>query len=100
LPFPDENNPAGNSNRLTRQYLKNKRDVYYILMDSYASQELLLDEFGFRQYRISTTIRDLGFVMPECSISNYDATPFSLSSSLNMTYLDDLGVYPGQIVDR
>ena len=96
---PGRPKPVAEVETITPAASENKRDIYYIVMDSYAGQQLLLDEFGFDNTEFLQQLKDIGFIVPECTISNYDTTPFSLSSTLNMTYLDDLGVYPGQIVD-
>ncbi len=36
-------------------------------------------------------LREMGFFVADCSLSNYSATRLSLASSLNMDYLDGLG---------
>ncbi len=68
------------------------RDVYYIISDSYARQDDLLKNYDYDNSEFLKELRDLGFVIPDCTQSNYDETVLSLSSSLNMVYQDDLGI--------
>lgn len=70
----------------------NLPDVYYILMDSYSRQDLLLDTFGYDNSDFINELKNLGFVIPSCTQSNYDGTEYSLSSSLNMSYIEELGI--------
>jgi hypothetical protein len=69
-----------------------KPDVYYILVDSYARQDVLEDKYHFDNGDFINQLKKRGFAVPPCSQSNYDNTASSLSSSLNMDYLDALGV--------
>ncbi len=65
-------------------------DIYYFILDSYGSADLLRQAYG---YDDSAFIRDLegaGFYVAVCSQSNYDRTELSLGSSLNMDYLQNL----------
>ena len=68
------------------------RDVYYIISDSYSRQDDLLETYQFDNSEFLKQLRDLGFVIPACTQSNYDETVLSLSSSLNMSYQEDLGI--------
>lgn len=72
--------------------LMETRDVYYIVMDAYSRQDLLQEEFGFDNSSFLEELTDLGFVIPNCSQSNYEGTQYSLSSSLNINYFDQLGI--------
>ncbi len=71
-------------------------DVYYILLDSYGRQDFLQEQFSFDNSEFIKALQERGFVIPDCTQSNYDTTTYSLASALNMKYLEDLGV----IVDR
>ena len=65
-------------------------DIYYIIPDSYGSNDLLKANL---QYDNSTFISDLekmGFYVAKCSQSNYPRTDVSLGSSLNLDYLQNL----------
>ena len=65
-------------------------DVYYIILDSYARDDVLLDVYGHDNSEFSNRLRDLGFYIAECSQSNYSKTTHSLTSTLNLNYLDVL----------
>lgn len=65
-------------------------DIYYIILDAYAHEQTLKEEFQFDNSAFYQYLAGKGFyVVPE-SRSNYDYTPPSLASSLNMRYLDEL----------
>ena len=62
-------------------------DIYYIILDSYMRDDALTT-YGFDNSDFLQELSSLGFYVATCSQSNYATTPFSLSSSLNMDYLD------------
>lgn len=65
-----------------------KPDVYFILADEYAGNKELKDLFQFDDSVFLNQLDKLGFhTIPE-SQSNYNYTPFSVASMLNMNYLD------------
>ncbi|MBN1373361.1 MAG: hypothetical protein JW987_15600 [Anaerolineaceae bacterium] len=66
-------------------------DVYYILIDSYAREDQLND-MGFDNSAFIQSLTDLGFDVDPCAQGNYDNTQTSMPSTLNMEYLDALGV--------
>jgi sulfatase-like protein len=69
-----------------------ERDVYYILIDAYSRQDVLHDQFDIDSSEFVNGLTELGFSIPNCAQSNYDATYPSLTSSLNMNYVDALGI--------
>jgi hypothetical protein len=78
---------SNNSIFLKRDY---QPDIYYIIVDGYAREDVLLELY---QYDNSTFINYLsaqGFYIAKDSISNYMRTAMSLPASLNFEYLDDL----------
>lgn len=68
------------------------RDVYYIIVDAYSRSDLLRQRINLDTSGFMSELKELGFYIPECAQSNYDRTLWSLSSSLNMDYLDALGI--------
>jgi hypothetical protein len=71
------------------------RDVYYILMDAYSRSDLLMEGVKLDTSDFISGLKKLGFYVPACAQSNYDSTLPSLTSTLNMEYLDTLGIdYP------
>jgi hypothetical protein len=64
-------------------------DVYYVVLDGYASLETLRDVYGFDNTPFYDALRRDGFTIAGASRTNYPMTALSLASSLNMRYLDD-----------
>ena len=67
-------------------------DIYYIILDGYTRQDVLLDRFKYDNSEFLTGLSERGFYIPECAYSNYSYTSLSLTSSLNMNYVEALGV--------
>jgi len=65
-------------------------DMYYIILDGYPRADVLMDEYGYDNSEFIQALRDLGFYVAECSQSNYSNTGPSLTSSLNLDYLQTL----------
>ena len=66
----------------------NGPDIYYIVLDAYGRNDAIVD------FDNSDFVRELesrGFYIASNARSNYIATAHSLSSSLNLSYLDGLG---------
>jgi hypothetical protein len=49
-------------------------------------------EYGYQSYNFEEELKKRGFIIPTCAFSNYYGTSRSLSSILNMNYLDALGI--------
>lgn len=64
-----------------------KPDIYYIVLDSYPSNEILKELYGFDNSEFTNFLEEKGFFVAFNSHSNYPMTYFSLASSLNMGYL-------------
>jgi hypothetical protein len=66
------------------------RDIYYIIVDGYGRQDILLDIYGHDNGSFLAALRARRFQIGDQSASNYIQTALSLGSSLNMDYLDVL----------
>jgi len=66
-------------------------DVYLLLMDEYASTSSLRTWFNYDNSSLDSFLTNKGFRVLPASRSNYDFTPFSMASMLNMSYLKGLG---------
>ncbi|HUE99453.1 MAG TPA: hypothetical protein VMN99_09375 [Anaerolineales bacterium] len=75
----------------------NSPDLYYIILDGYGRSDHLLEKFNFDNSAFLAELESLGFVIPECTQSNYHLTILSMTSSLNMDYLTELP--PGRDAD-
>jgi hypothetical protein len=69
-------------------------DIYYIILDAYARQDLLRAKYGYDNSEFINGLEERGFYVADCSQSNHSRTVYSLASSLNMEYLDDLPIDP------
>lgn len=67
-----------------------KPDIYYIILDRYAHNEVLQSAFGFDNSAFTSNLENKGFYLAQESFANYPKTFLSLASSLNMSYLDFL----------
>ena len=65
-------------------------NVYYIILDQYASSKVLKDIFDFDNQDFISQLNERGFHVTENSHSNYAGTILSLTSSLNMEYVNYL----------
>jgi hypothetical protein len=65
-------------------------DVYYIILDAYARNDVLSAVFDTSNEEFTGWLQEKGFYLAPCSQSNYSQTELSLSSSLNLSYLEDL----------
>lgn len=65
-------------------------DIYYIILDAYGRDDLLRDVFDYDNSPFLNDLEDMGFYIAGCSQSNYAQSMLSMTSSLNMNYLDQL----------
>ncbi|RPI94418.1 MAG: hypothetical protein EHM40_06605 [Chloroflexi bacterium] len=66
-------------------------DIYYIILDGYGREDVLQSLLGYDNREFLESLRQRGFYVADCSQSNYAYTDFSLASSLNYDYVNDLG---------
>jgi hypothetical protein len=66
-------------------------DIYYIITDAYSRDDYLLSNYGHDNSQFLDALEEMGFYVARCSQSNYAQSDLSLASSLNMSYLEDLG---------
>ncbi len=66
-------------------------DIYYFVLDGYMRDDILREISGFDNSDFLDSLSAMGFVVARESQANYPSTGISLSSSLNMDYLDSLG---------
>jgi hypothetical protein len=65
-------------------------DIYYLILDAYAREDVLREQFNHDNSAFIDFLEDRGFYVAEGSTSNYLHTYFSLTSSLNMDYVQNL----------
>jgi hypothetical protein len=67
-------------------------DIYYIIVDGYARSDILEEYYDYDNKSFLSYLDDTGFYVADESLANYSMTLLSLSSSMNLKYLDDLPV--------
>jgi len=75
-------------------------DIYYIIVDSYARGDVIKDVYGYDNSEFLNYLRKKGFFVADKSSSNYCQTCLSVPSSLNMNYLQCLGVQSTNSADH
>jgi hypothetical protein len=83
-----ENNLVSNSVSLkTDPCNKPRPDIYFIVLDEYPSSVSLSEDLQFDNHSLDSLLKSNGFFISGRSNSNYNVTPFSLSSTFNLNYL-------------
>jgi hypothetical protein len=62
-------------------------DIYFLLFDGYSSTLALKQTFHYDNSELDSFLIEKGFSLQRHSQSNYNFTPFSMASILNMNYL-------------
>lgn len=65
-------------------------DIYLIILDMYGREDALASHYGYDNHGFISQLRDVGFYVADCARSNYGTTALSLSSQLNLDYIDAL----------
>jgi hypothetical protein len=66
-----------------------KPDIYFIVLDEYARSDILQDFYSFDNSEFIDLLRQKGFTIPDHSRANYPRTVLSITSALNMDYIDN-----------
>lgn len=61
-------------------------DIYYVVLDGYARDDVLLDLFSYDNTKFTNRLRGMGFDVPRAATANYSMTYVSLASALVMDY--------------
>jgi len=69
-------------------------DIYYIILDGYGRQDVLQDVYQYDNSPFLNRLQELGFHVAKESRSNYQRTHLSLTSSLNMDYMEHFMEFP------
>jgi hypothetical protein len=64
-------------------------DIYYIVLDSYARNDVLEGLLGYDNSDFLNELKKRGFYLPDCAYSNYDTTAKTIASVLNFDYLKE-----------
>ena len=77
------------------EILDGKRDIYYVNFDRYGGEDSLGPYFGYDNRPFLNTLEQKGFLVAHHARANYPNTGHSVSSMLNMTYLDEIAKQVG-----
>jgi hypothetical protein len=78
-------------------------DIYLIILDKYARDDVLAEQFGYDNSTFLAELEARGFYIARCSQSNYSYTGVAMSSELNLDYLQEMApkyFIPGNSADR
>jgi hypothetical protein len=65
-------------------------DIYYIILDSYAREDMLRELYEYDNSEFLTALEERGFYIAAESHANYLKTTLSIASTLNMAHLNHL----------
>ena len=71
-------------------------DIYYIVPDSFGSSKVFSEYLDYDNSTFTSFLKEKGFYIAEESSANYAWTELSLTSSLNLDYLNILPEYLGE----
>lgn len=75
-------------------------DIYYIILDGYASSSTLEEIFGYDNHEFTNYLADKGFYVASESRVKFPPTRKSLASSLNMSYLEGINTFDVELLDN
>lgn len=78
---------------------ENLPDIYYLILDAHTRSDILLDSFQYDNTDFIAELEEIGFYVADCSQTNYWRTEYSLSSTLNLNYLQDFLDEPNTLPD-
>ncbi len=77
------------------EVLNGKRDIYYVNFDRYGGEDSLGPYFDYDNRPFLSSLEAKGFVVAHHARANYPNTGHSISSMLNMNYLDEVAKQVG-----
>jgi len=66
--------------------LKDKPNIYYIILDEYTSDEILIKIYDYDNQDFLSKLVQRGFQVPSNTYTNYASSPLAISANLNMQY--------------
>lgn len=75
---------------LSQRFQGEPPTIYYIVLDMHARTDVLQKIYGYDDSWFIDALKEKGFYIADQSTSNYSSTLQSISSSLNMEYINDL----------
>jgi hypothetical protein len=84
-------NESGSKNKESDLTISDMPNIYYIILDGYAASDTFEDLYNYDNSKFYNELEKRGFFVADRSIANHSYTYLSLSSSLNMMYMDWMG---------
>jgi hypothetical protein len=85
-------------NQSSTVHQNTRRDIYFIVLDSYTSSNSLKEFWGYDNASFINYLKKRGFFVGENSVSPYTWTGQSIASALNMSYIDNnIKTVPGGV---
>jgi hypothetical protein len=82
--------PDAPDNPRIAKYRGTRPDIFYVILDGFGRQDALRRDMEFDDSAFIDGLKKRGFFVAESGHANYCQTELSLSSSLNMQFLQDL----------
>jgi len=79
---------------LNEPKLNEKLNIYYIIVDEYTSNEILLEIYNYDNHEFLSKLTQRGFHIPDNSYTNYVTSPLAVSANLDMSYFNDGKINP------
>jgi hypothetical protein len=67
-----------------------KPDIYYVVLDGYGRNDIFQDYYDYDNSQFLDELSDRGFIVTNTARSNYPKTALSVTSTLNMDYIETL----------
>lgn len=83
------NQEVASTFRSTNKSFKNSPNIYYIILDGYGSNGSLKSFLNYDNSNFTDQLEKMGFKVQKNANSNYCRTIFSLSSTLNLNYIQN-----------
>jgi len=71
-------------------HFEKKPDIYFIIMDEYSGSRALNNYWKYDNSPFEKSLKDQGFFVAACPVSDYSQTVYSVASILSMDYLNSL----------
>ena len=65
-------------------------DIYYLILDMHTSDAVMQELMNYDNSAFTRALEERGFFVAKCARSNYPNTQYSITSSLNMNYLQEI----------
>ena len=90
MPAGQWSHRAGVSRHLKAPKEQTLPDIYLIILDKYARDDVLAEQFDYDNSAFLAELEARGFYIARCSQSNYSYTGVAMSSELNLDYLQEM----------